>query len=283
MACFEDDGRVSVNTELCAASRVYAAGSVAKYPNSATGNATIAGEGTMDGAEAGRIAALNMSRDYLERFSVASAEPETIQSFAASSLPLWRSDITSYTDDGNPIHSSLSSLGIQALCIGNCDSERLQTRGFWWTNSSAQRRIARIIEEEEERAEQSSTQQMTRRLSKRRRKMGLVSPIYGIGVVYYLDSIGRIRGILTWGLSYATEEGGPINPHLLRQLKQALTTNAGVSALDAEENHQIMNTALAKQSQKLVSLAVRGHTTGFFSFQHIHCVGFSSADFRISV
>jgi hypothetical protein len=36
-------------------------------------------------------------------------------------------------------------------------------------------------------------------------------------------------------------------------------TNAGVSALDAEENHQIMNTALAKQSQRLVAVAVRGH------------------------
>jgi hypothetical protein len=267
VACFEDDGRVSVNAELCAASRIYAAGSVAKYPNSATGNASIAGEGTMDGAEAGRVAAVNMSRDYVERFNVSTQHADTIQSFAASSLPVWRSDITSYSEQGSPFASSLSNLGIQALCVGNCDSERLATRGFWWTNSSAQRRIARMIEDEELQSS-GDVQRMTRRVSRRRRKLGLVKPVYGIGVVYYLDTIGRIRGILTWGLPFAAEEGGPINPHLLRQLKHIIATNAGVSALDADENHQIMNDALAKQSQRLVALAVRGHTAGMTRVSH---------------
>ena len=267
--CFEDDGRVSVNAELCAASRVYAAGSVAKYPNSSTGNATIAGEGVTNGAEAGRIAATNMSRDYVEKSSFSFQEEESIQSFAASSLPVWRSDTTSYSEQGRPVVSSLSSLGIQALSVGNCDSERLATRGFWWTNSSAQRRIARMIEEDQE-DEQSTGDvlKMTGRVSRRRRKLGLVTPLYGIGVVYYLDSVGRIQGILTWGLPFAAEEGGAVNPHLLHHLKEIIAKNAGVSALDAEENHQIMNTALAKQSQKLVSIAVKGQTADMTTISH---------------
>lgn len=273
VACFEDDGRVSVNTELCAASRVFAAGSVAKYPNSATGNASIAGEGTMDGVEAGRIAAMNMSRDYLERSSFSGQNGvHNIQSFAASSLPVWRSDVTSYPgENGTLCVSSLSKLGIQALCVGNCDSERQATRGFWWTNSSAQRKIARMIEGGEEvqsDGEVGDVQRMTRRLSRRRRKLGLVNPIYGVGVVYYLDGIGRIQGVLTWGLPFSAEEGGPMNPHMLRALKDIIATNAGVSALDAEENHQIMNANLARQSQRLVLLAVRGHTTGMTRVSH---------------
>jgi hypothetical protein len=273
VACFEDDGRVAVNTELCAVSRVFAAGSVAKYPNSSTGQASIAGEGTMDGAQAGRVAAMNMSREYLERrSSFGHRHEDDIQSFAASSLPVWRSDIASYPGQGSPVASSLSRFGVQAVCVGNCDSERLATRGFWWTNSSAQRKIARMLmleDEEEQNGKGGGVFRMTRRRhSRQRRKLGLVTPIYGIGVVYYLDSNGRIRGIMTWGLPFAAEEGGPINPSLLGALKHAIVTNAGVSALDAEENHQTMNTALAKQSQRCVALAVRGQTSESTTTSH---------------
>jgi hypothetical protein len=268
VVCFEDDGRVAVNAELCAASRVYAAGSVAKYPNSSTGQASVAGEGTMNGAEAGRIAALNMSRDYTERFRF-SASPATdvdIQSFAAHSLPVWRSDITSYltASKKQQVPSSLASLGVQALCVGHCDSERYQTRSFWWTNTAAQRRLARLIQEEEEAATDgdSPTRRIRRRNTRRRRKLGLVTPIYGIGVVYFLDTVGRIRGIMTWGLPFsgATSDSSEINQHLLNRMKHVVTTNGGVSALDSEENYHIMNAFLAKESQKLVKLAVRGRS-----------------------
>ena len=86
VVCFEDDGRIAVNPELCAASGVFAAGSVAKYPNSTTGNSSIAGEGAEDGKEAGRIAAINMSKQYSSRLSF-SFPDDTIHSFAASSIP----------------------------------------------------------------------------------------------------------------------------------------------------------------------------------------------------
>ena len=265
VACFEDDGRIAVNAELLVASRIYAAGAVAKYPNSATGQASVAGEGSLNGTEAGRVAAVNMSREYLARNSTFSShQNEEVESFATSSLPVWRSDVTSYSSQGVPLVSSLSSLGIQALCVGHCDSERLATRGFWWTNSSAQRKTTRLIEEEEEKMvgqpdEKKISQYRTlrRQMSRRRKRMGLVQPTYGIGVVFYLDSNGRIRGIMTWGLPFADEEGGALNPQLLDALERAVLTNAGVSALDARENHQVMNTAMAMQSQKFVQVALQ--------------------------
>jgi hypothetical protein len=280
VVCFEDDGRIAVNTELAVASRIYAAGGCAKYPNSSTGHSCTAGEGGINGEEAGRIAALNMSRDFAAGRSFGfgtSRKPNSldddVHSFAAYSLPVWRSDITSYPTPGSEDRiSALSSIGVQALCVGNCDSERQATRGFWWTNSSAQRKMTRLIlEEEEEEAaaaagsstngERSSTRLARRNTRRQMKQLGLVQPIYGIGVVFYLDNYGRIQGIMTWGLPFAEREGGKMNTELLGYLKYLIASNAGVSALDAEENHQIVNLALGKASQKVVSLAVRGHSS----------------------
>jgi hypothetical protein len=275
VACFEDDGRISVNAELAVASQIYAAGSVAKYPNSATGQASIAGGGLLNGTQAGRVAAFNMSREYMAQHSF-SGRYEEAESFAAYSLPVWRSDIPSYRGRGATIVSSLSSLGIQALCVGICDSERLQTRGFWWTNTSAQRKINKLIEEEEDKMvgrpdrEGRIAQYRTlhRRQSRKRKRMGLVQPIYGIGVVFYLDSSGCIRGIMTWGLPFALEEGGTINPRLLKAIERAVLGNAGVSGLDAEENHQIMNNAMAIQSQSFVKIAIEGDWADSTALSH---------------
>ena len=276
VACFEDDGRISVNAELAVVSNIYAAGSVAKYPNSATGQASIAGEGLLNGTQAGRVAAFNMSREYVARQSAFSSHYEEAQSFASYSLPIWRSDIPSYQGQGEPVVSSLSSLGIQALCVGNCDSERLQTRGFWWTNTSAQRKINKLIEDEEEKmlgrpeseGRLSEYRTLRRQQSRKRKRMGLVQPIYGIGVVFYLDSNGCIRGVMTWGLPFADEEGGTINPHLLKVIERIVLENAGVSSLDAEENHQIMNNAMAIQSQHLVEIAIQGEFVDSTALSH---------------
>ena len=57
---------------------------------------------------------------------------------------------------------------------------------------------------------------------------GIVHPIYGIGVVFYLDNYGRILGIMTWGLPFADKVGGCINPELLKYIKYLITTNAGL-------------------------------------------------------
>lgn len=274
VVCFEDDGRIAVNTELSVASNIYAAGGCAKYPNSTTGNSSVAGEGSLGGVEAGRIAALNMSRNFASIFGFPTASGATgvdVLSFAAHSTPVWRSDVLNYPTGNEVCTSALSSIGVQALCVGNCDSERQGTRGFWWTNSSAHRRLTRLIEEEEEEdgTGKGSSTRLARRTTKRRmKKLGIVNPIYGIGVVFYLDNYGRIQGIMTWGLPFSDTEGGDIHPDLLNHLKYLLATNAGVSALDAEENHQIMNLALGKASQRLVALAVKGRSTYTTGLSH---------------
>jgi hypothetical protein len=317
VVCFEDDGRIAVNTELSVASKVYAAGSCAKYPNSSTGHSSIAGEGSIDGPEAGRVAALNMSREYRQ---IAQAEShgfvpssgpsrgvEESHSFATNSLPVWRSDIPSYPTSNGDRSSALPTIGVQALCVGKCDSERQSTRAFWWTNSSARRKMKRFIRDQAEGTKEeienaddddeddddsvengeasvpdnSNTSSsnnssdksdnvainrrrsilISRQKSNRLKTRGLVNPIYGIGIVFYLDHYGRLQGIMTWGLPFADRPGERINPELLEQIKHLILTNAGVSALDAEENHQLMNAALGRASQKLVALAVKGHVS----------------------
>lgn len=272
--CFEDDGRIAVNTELYVASKIYAAGSVAKYPNAATGHASVAGEGLLEGAEAGRVAAINMSRSYVERKGwTRHDEPDDTLSFATKAIPVWRSDLTAYlSTKGEPLETSLASLGVQALCVGNCDSERLNTRAFWWTNSSAQRKAIKSMETEDDNSEteqEDLKRELRRRNTQRRKKLGLVSPIYGIGVVFYISGNGQIKGIMTWGIPFADQPGGALNQELVDRMKQAVATNGGISALDSDENYQVVNTFLGKETQRLIALAFsRGHNHDATGLQH---------------
>ena len=102
---------------------------------------------------------------------------------------------------------------------------------------------------------------ITRKKTRQLKSRGQINPIYGIGVVFYLDHYGRIQGVMSWGLPFCDRPGEEINAELLEHMKHLIQTNAGVSALDAEENHQLMNVALGKASQKLVALAVKGHVS----------------------
>ena len=102
----------------------------------------------------------------------------------------------------------------------------------------------------------------------RLKSRGQPNPIYGIGIVFYLDHYGRIQGIMSWGLPFADRPGEDINAELLGYMEHLIQTNAGVSALDAEENHQVMNTALGKASQKLVAIAVKGHLSDITRVWH---------------
>lgn len=102
----------------------------------------------------------------------------------------------------------------------------------------------------------------------RLKSRGQPNPIYGVGVVFYLDHYGRIQGIMSWGLPFADKPGEDINIELLTYMEHLIQTNAGVSALDAEENHQVMNIALGKASQKLVAIAVKGHLSDMTRMWH---------------
>ena len=44
---------------------IYAAGSVAKYPNNVTGHVIVAGEGIVNGTTANKAEAENMTRQYM--------------------------------------------------------------------------------------------------------------------------------------------------------------------------------------------------------------------------
>jgi hypothetical protein len=251
VVCFDDDGRIMVNAELQAASRVYAAGSVAKYPNSATGSAHVAGQGNEDGAKAGRMAAMHMAQDYIERGSslFSSDDFATPSSFAAESFPLSRSDVCSYLhgDDGRTTY--LADIGVTALCVGQCDSERMSTHGFWWTNQSAQRLAS-------DQAEGSTSRQRTTR--RRTRLSSQKSPVYGIGVVYYLDRRGRIRGVMTWGLPYTVgrNKSLSLNEALVSRMKDVIRSNGGISQWEAEENAFLHSVHLSEESKKLVELSL---------------------------
>ena len=108
--------------------------------------------------------------------------------------------------------------------------------------------------------ENDAIRHMRRRKTRRRRKLGLVSPLYGVGVVYFMDQNGRIRGIMTWGLPFADNETGDWNPQLVTpRMKNTVATNGGISAFDSEDTYHLMNAFLGKESQRLVALAVLGH------------------------
>lgn len=256
IVCYKDDGRIVVNSELCAATGVYAAGSVAKCGNALTGHADVAGQGVHDATMAGKVAALNMARHYKQNgFFNFSSDDGPLPAVMRDAIPVWRSDVLSY-DDGKRRPTSLSSVGIQALCVGTCDSERYTTHGVWWTNQSAQQRILRLLEQDEATYGDSSTD-MTPKQNKRRRQRLKESTkmVYGFGVVYYLDRTGRIQGVMTWGLPFAKGSQHEINPQLLEIIKEVILTNGGMNSLETELDQMRMSQYLADTSRTLVAMA----------------------------
>lgn len=249
IVCFNDDGRISVSAELCAASRVYAAGSVAKYPNSLTGQAHVAGEGSVDGALAGKMAAQHMAYAYMERTSFEdSRNPENIvpSSFASKSFPIFRSDISPYNPSKGR-ESALPKVGITALAIGNCDAEKLSTHGFWWTSHI------------ERKSSHSS------KLRRKRTKRGDVHPIYGSGVIFYLDTSGKIRGVMTWGLPIATKSG-ELNQSLVDRLKKVVNSNGKVSLdLSQDEDSLLKTEHLEEETKYLAQIAYRADKSHYTS------------------
>lgn len=241
--------------ELCACTGVYAAGSAAKYANGLSGHADVAGEGMEDGSESGRIAAWNMSRAYVRSTrSSLFQNPNDVEANPRTKdpLPLFRSDVLSYA--GGKV-SSLLDVGINALCVGNCDSERFFTHGLWWTNLAAQRRFLSLVSNEE-----------GAQIRKRRTIQSSQKPAYGIGVVFYLDRTGRIHGIMTWGLPFTTASSlsedapRPLNQGLVEQMKDIIRTNGGFHSLETEADHVRMSKFLADQSRQLVAQSFRGYS-----------------------
>lgn len=251
VSCFSDDGRIVVNSELNAASNVFAAGSVAKYPNHDTGHATVSGEGIIGGSEAGKIAASNMAKHYREKEKIRGGfDNHTLKSFnGINSLPIHRTDqVSTARSVRGDSYSELETLGIHALFVGVCDSETMSTHGFWWTNQS---------------------RSFTRRHSnaKVQKHEKLIKYVYGSGVVYYLDRAGTIRGIMLWGVPFTeSAESSKIKASLLERTKMIIQSNGGIMQKDY---HSVVEEVgldpsllspfhLAEESRNLVSLATNG-------------------------
>lgn len=237
LACYRDDGRVVVNTEFLACDGVYATGSAAKFPNVQSGHASVASVGVEDGAVAGQMAAWNMSRHYRQQTTRVIAS-----TMVKDPIPVFRSDKLQYETSNV---TSLSNVGIIALCVGDCDAEQLQTHGVWWTNLAAQRRLRSLG------ASDSGTTRMRRKQSKAE-KNGL---IYGLGVVYYIDRLGRIRGVMTWGLPFTSGASNDLNQELVSNVKALIGSNvASATGMDRTR----MTDHLTEESRRFVKLAFAG-------------------------
>ena len=252
LMCYQEDGRIMVNAELCACSRVYAAGSVARSANAFSGDAQVTGGGVVDSAEAGEVAASNMSNHFYENviFSFPSNDRNSNSGSGPSQLcvqvkdpfPIWRSDVLSYDKE---TFSSLSSVGISALCVGDCDAERFTTHGVWWTNQAAYQRFLRGHLFSSDQPENEARVMANGQVSK--------TSVYGIGVVYYLDRTGRIKGVMTWGLPFANKDDQKtLKEELVQQIKEILISedNGGLSPGSSQSF-----SFLSEQTQNLVRIA----------------------------
>ena len=253
--CYSNDGRIVVNAELLAASGIYAAGSVARYPNdNNTGTAVVAGDDVYNAAIAGEIAAQNMIRDYEKRKyshkKFITNRSYSIPQFSDESLPLLRTDVCTY--DGNRAKTrSLESIGIHALCIGNCDSENMTTHGFWWTNQANDLRKARHRNSNKDKRNDSIQRRATSSGSVLKR------PVYGIGIVYYLNQDGKICGIMTWGVPFTESyKSSNLNKDLLNRIKLLIQTNGeiAISSLKVDGDNNLEVSHLAQESRYLLSL-----------------------------
>ncbi|GAX09760.1 hypothetical protein FisN_11Lh272 [Fistulifera solaris] len=254
IVCFKDDGRILVNSELSACTGVFAAGSVAKCANSLSGNADVAGRGVVDAIDAGRIAAWNMARTMDGAGLFKSERRATL---TRESIGVWRSDVRAlqYNLGSTTLETtSLSKIGISALCVGDCDAERYGTHAIWWTNRAAQKRLLRLVEHEDT---TGSEDQSLKRKRTQKVATSQTLPIYGFGVVYYLDRVGKIQGIMTWGLPFSNKEDGSLNQSLVYFLKSIILTNGGITSLDTERDHIRMSEYLSTASKRVVATAFK--------------------------
>jgi len=210
--CSNDDGRIVVNMSLQACQGVYAAGSAAQVPNPVLGCTT---PGSGGGVTAAR-SMLGLPSRY---------DP----------LQAWNS---------SKVGPHLGKVGIQATTVGICNAELGFTHGIWWTNQAAQVRMMRMVEEQED-SESGQSSLLKRRKS--HKKMSAQLPVYGLGVIYYLDSSRRLQGIMCWGL--------PTTSAAQQHMRRLIQTNAGFYSVDTDQDHMAFSRTLEQQARQLVALS----------------------------
>jgi hypothetical protein len=130
----------------------------------------------------------------------------------------------------------------------------MSTHGFWWTNLASKRQTVDRAEAQGSHA----TKRPTTRPRQQSRIHSQKAPIYGIGIVYYLDRTGRIRGIMTWGLPFTSngKDSDDLNEALVGRIKEVIRTNGGISKWESEENSFLHSYHLSEETKKLAALAL---------------------------
>jgi hypothetical protein len=114
---------------------------------------------------------------------------------------------------------------------------------------------------EAEASEAEVSGRATKRRTRRRQTLfhSQKGPVYGIGIVYYLDRTGRIRGIMTWGLPFTSKEkkdSEDLNEALVNRMREVIRTNGGISQWEAEENAFLHSHHHSEETKKLAALAL---------------------------
>ncbi|KAL3805644.1 hypothetical protein HJC23_005888 [Cyclotella cryptica] len=259
LTCYLEDGRIATNSEFLGASSIYAAGSVAKYPNGRTGKADVAGGDHMSAHLSGEVAARNM---VMESFAGDRGKSDSWTNYTTNhiqeTIPVWRSDKVPYLPSlhQNNVNNqadtlALYSMGIHALCVGKCDSTTMATHGFWWTNTNHQSNESKNTEDvdnsitripETKFRPNAFMRRLTRKAINLMPKGSFVRggslPVYGSGVVFYLDQCGSIQGVMLWGLPFTQDAGNvqsELNVSLVERMKDMIRTNGGIAIHDHSE------------------------------------------------
>ncbi len=147
---------------------------------------------------------------------------------------------------------ALYSMGMHALCVGRCDSEGMATHGYWWTNAnqSAIRSKTGIIDGGTENSipnlgPNAFMRQATRNMNGEATAPSNPNgggrgclPVYGSGVIFYVDRSGNVEGIMLWGLPFSSNPNdvqSHLNDELVERMKKVILSNGGVAIRDHSE------------------------------------------------
>ena len=171
--------------------------------------------------------------------------------FGYSNIPIWSSSLNVSPENIEVHHSVSKHIGIEALCVGNCDAETMATHSFWWTNRSANMRKRRSSLHYKNPEEYQNT--LTRRKSATSSE--LRKPVHGRGVVYYFDKHGKLCGMMTWGLPLKCKGGQTIGCSLLlTRMKELIQSNGMCTLSNAKED--LDSTHLIDETKMLAELAM---------------------------
>lgn len=280
--CDARGARILVSPQLqTTAPGVYAAGSVAAYPNVWSGTRTL-----VDGSIGGVVAARNMVRD--------SGKPHGVAGAVMPSFPVWHLGMRM----PKLLAVDLASFGMQTLSIGCCDAVYYATHGVWWTRHAAWHRRVRAmaesstrdrensnlprkdstaegssnsilssllrrqwtttgtIKQQEEQHAEKEKRQLQRKLAKQQQRDSETSlPVYGRGVIYYVDEQFRIQGIRLWGLPFESKSS-ILNHDLLLHMQRLIESNGGFQYVETDQDHMRFSSFLEKASRELLALSL---------------------------